>query len=267
MQFKISLLNADFSYPILPINYQYPLSSALYKIMSKGNKEYAEFLHETGYGKGYKLFTFSQINSLFKLKGDRLFLQSNELTFIVSFHLPQAMESFIKGLFQSETIDIADHTSKASFTVKSIESLPNPLQKYANNEIVSIPLRILSPIVAGSKNEKDNYYFLSPEDPLFPESLVYNWRNKVATCYDEGTAQTAILLLEIIPTKYPFKSRLMAIKADTAEGTKIRGWLNFTLKATGEKRFVELLVNAGAGVYNAMGCGCVEVNEYKKQNI
>lgn len=173
------------------------------------------------------------------------------------------MENFIRGLFLSETIDIADRTSKASFTVKSIENLPNPLQKYADNEIVSIPLRILSPVVTGLKNEKDNYHFLSPEDPNFFGSLVYNWRNKVATCYDEGTAQAAILLLEIMSTKYPFKSRLMAIKADTSEETKIRGWLNFALKVTGEKRFVELLINTGVGVYNGQGMGCVEISNYR----
>ncbi|MBS1744677.1 MAG: CRISPR-associated endoribonuclease Cas6, partial [Bacteroidetes bacterium] len=41
--------------------------------------------------------------------------------------------------------------------------------------------------------------------------------------------------------------------------TKIRGWMNFGLKVTAEKRFAELLQNAGLGLYNAMGCGCVEL--------
>lgn len=45
----------------LPINYQYPLSAAIYRILSKGDREYARFLHEEGYGKGYKFFTFSDL--------------------------------------------------------------------------------------------------------------------------------------------------------------------------------------------------------------
>jgi CRISPR-associated endoribonuclease Cas6 len=57
----------------------------------------------------------------------------------------------------------------------------------------------------------------------------------------------------------PFQSRLITIKADTPEATRIRGWMNFGLKVTGERRFVELLINAGAGVYNAQGMGYVEV--------
>ena len=106
---------------IIPINYQYPLSSAIYKILAKGDTEYAAFLHEKGYKKGLKLFSFSQLNVPFKIQGDRLRLLSNEVEFQVSFHIPEAMENFVKGLFQSETIDIADKKSKVSFKVKSVE--------------------------------------------------------------------------------------------------------------------------------------------------
>ena len=65
----------------IPINYQYPLSAAIYQIIAKGDKDYASFLHEKGYGKGFKFFTFSQINVPFKIEGDRMRLMSNELKF------------------------------------------------------------------------------------------------------------------------------------------------------------------------------------------
>jgi CRISPR-associated endoribonuclease Cas6 len=287
LRFKITL-NLESSSNAIPINYQYPLSSALYRIISKGDAKYAEFLHQTGYGKGFKFFTFSQINCPFKISGDRLLLQSSQLNFEVAFHLPQAMESFIKGLFQSEKIDIADKKSRASFTVKSVESLPNPLQSYKDNEIVSLHLKPLSPIVAGLPNDKGHYDFLDPKDPRFTESLIYNWQSKIEVCYDEAmpndrrntgafpdnrevlavrdvetlhcnVSTGALLLMDTLLQKQSPKSRLITIKADTEQETKIRGWLNFELKVTGEKRFVELLLNAGCGVYNSMGCGCVEV--------
>lgn len=243
----------------IPVNYQYPLSAAIYRIIAKGDKAYASFLHERGYGKGFKLFTFSQLNVPFKIEGDRLRLVGNEANFQVAFHLPEAMESFVKGLFQSEQIDIADKKSKVSFSVRSVESLPSPLQPYKENEIINIHLKPLSPMVAGLMKDTGYYDFLSPEDKRFTESLIYNWRNKIATCYDEITASAALLMIAVVPVKQPFKSRLMTIKADTKEETKIRGWMNFELKVTAERRFVELLLNAGAGVYNSMGCGCVEV--------
>lgn len=258
MRFKIKLFTPD---PIIPINYQYPLSAALYKIIAKGDADYAAFLHESGYGKGFKLFTFSQINCPFKIQGDRLQLLSNELTFQVAFHLPQAMESFVKGLFRSEKIDIADKKSKASCAVSSIESLPDSLQLHQPNEIISVLLKPLSPVVAGIQNEKGNYVFLSPEDNSFAKSIIYNWRNKIETCYDSNASSPAILLAETVLHKDAPKSRLITIKADTASQTKIRGWMNFALKVTAEKRFIELLLNAGCGVYNSMGCGCVETSQ------
>lgn len=243
----------------IPVNYQYPLSSAIYRIIGKGDAGYASFLHESGYGKGFKLFTFSQLNVPFKIEGDRLRLTSKDANFQVAFHLPQAMESFVKGLFQSEEIVIADKRSKVSFEVRSVESLADPLQQHKENEIVNIRVKPLSPLVAGLQNEKGNYDFLSPEDPRFIESLLFNWRSKITTCYDAVAASSALLMMEIAPMKNSPKSRLITIKADTDAETKIRGWMNFELKITGEKRFVELLLNAGVGVYNSMGCGCVEV--------
>ena len=256
MKFRVKLSSISESL-VIPVNYQYPLSAALYRIIAKGDEEYGFFLHEKGYGKGFKLFSFSQLKVPFKIQGDRLQLLSNEVEFMVSFHIPEAMENFVKGLFQSETIDIADKKSKVRFKVKSVESVPNSLQTFKDREIISLQLNLLSPVVAGIPNEKGNYDFLSPDDPRFSESLIFNWRSKIAACYDKTLAETAILLVEVLRTKYPFKSRLITIKADKEEETKIRGWMNFRLKVTGERRFVELLVNAGVGVYNSMGCGCM----------
>lgn len=50
---------------VLPLNYQYPLSSWIYKVLEKGDAALSGFLHREGYrlenGKTFKLFTFSQI--------------------------------------------------------------------------------------------------------------------------------------------------------------------------------------------------------------
>src|SRR5690606_28210380 len=130
-----------------------PLSAAIYRIISKGSAEYAAFLHEEGYGKGFKFFTFSQLQCNFRVEGDRFRLLQNEAVFKIGFHLPKAMENFIKGLFQSEQIDIADKKSRAVFSVKSVESLPNPLQQHKENELVNSQMKPLSPVVAGLQNE------------------------------------------------------------------------------------------------------------------
>ncbi len=259
MVFKIVLNLTGKTPGIIPVNYAYPLSSALYRIIAKGDAGYAQFLHESGYGKGFKFFTFSQINCPFTIQGDRMHLLHNELHFRVAFHLPLAAENFVKGLFQSEHIDIADKKSRAGFTVRSVESLPDPLQQYKGNEMVNAALKPLSPVVAGPQNEKGQYEFVSPEDPRFTESVLYNWRNKIATCFDADTAAGALLVVKVMLMQEPPRSRLLTIKAGTAAQTKIRGWMHFGLKVIAEKRFVELLLNAGVGVYNSQGMGCVEI--------
>ncbi len=263
MRFRINLVTQN-AYAVIPVNYQYPLSAAIYKTIQQADSAYAAFLHETGYQqsgslKSFKLFTFSDIRTPFKIAGDRLQLLTQHAELEVCFHLPQAAENFIRGIFIQQQFDIADKKSKTRFDIQSVESLQDPLQVYKPRELISIMLKPLSPVVAGLPDEKGNYVFLEPGDTRFAESLVYNWRSKIAACYDAVTGDGALLMMDVVAIKAPFKSRLIWIKADTPAMTKIRGWLNFELKVTAERRFVELLMNSGVGVYNSMGCGCVEV--------
>jgi len=254
-------LNSVKERQIIPVNYQYPLASAIYRILQNADAEYSAFLHERGYGKGFKLFTFSDIKCPFKIDGDRLILLSNKIEIIIGFHLPKAAETFIRGLFLSQQIDIADKKSKTRFTVAQVESLTSPLEHFKNNDEVEIILKPLSPVVCGLKNERGNYVFLSPEDDRYEEMLFLNWEEKCKAVFEkeEVTDFMGDGLIEVLFFKNPPKSRLITIKADTAAETKIRGFNNFAIKIKGKKEAVELLLNSGAGLYNAQGMGCVEI--------
>jgi CRISPR-associated endoribonuclease Cas6 len=257
----------------IPINYQYPLSSAIYRILQNADAEYSAFLHEKGYGKGFKLFTFSDIKCPFKINGDRLHLLSGKMELIICFHLPKAAETFIKGLFMSQQIDIADRKSKTSFTVEQVASLPSPLDRFSarpdgsplteTNDEAELLLKPLSPIVCGLKNEKGNYVFLSPADDRYEEMLFKNWEEKCKSVFEKEEAERimASAFIQILFYKNPPKSRLITIKADTDAETKIRGFNNFEIKIRGKKEAVELLLNSGIGLYNAQGMGCVEIVE------
>ncbi len=65
MRFVLTI-NAGARNPVLPFNYQYPLSAAIYEIIRTADAAFAEFLHNRGYGEGksFKLFTFSDIEHL-----------------------------------------------------------------------------------------------------------------------------------------------------------------------------------------------------------
>ena len=262
MKFKLKLELKEDSNNIIPINYQYPLSAAIYKILNKADQEYARFLHKSGYGKGYKLFTFSDLMGKFKVRGDRMQLLSNTVELIINFHLPEASHTFIEGLFKTKTIVVADKLSKATFEIATILNLQQPWSKTIDdNEIVQLQVKPISAIVDAVKTNEGKYKFVAPSDARFTDMLVYNWRNKVETLYNEQIANEAMLLIDVEYYSKPYRSRLITIKGNTSEETKIRGFLNFKLKLTAERRFVEILLNTGAGLYNAQGMGCLEVVE------
>jgi CRISPR-associated endoribonuclease Cas6 len=246
---------------IIPVNYQYPLASAIYRILQKADAGYAAFLHEKGYGKGFKLFTFSDIRCPFKINGDRLLLLSNKVEMIVCFHLPKTAETFIKGLFMSQQLDIADKKSKTSFTVTQVESVALALDAFNKNDVVELLLKPLSPVVCGLKNEKGNYNFLSPSDDSYEEMIFQNWEEKSKAVFEKEEAGRIMesSLIQILFYKNPPKSRLITIKADTDAETKIRGFNNFEIRIKGKKEAVKLLLDSGPGLYNAMGMGCVDI--------
>lgn len=264
MRFKIELYRIEGDK--LPINYQYPLSAAIYKILAKGDADYAQFLHESGYGKGYKFFTFSDLKLKFKLEGDRMQLLEDKLSFYVHFHLPEASRNFVEGLFKSENIVIADKNSKVVFQVQSIISLDNPLKEFSSQELMEVIVKPSSAIVTGVKNERGHYDYLLPDDKEFLPSLIYGWRNKIRDAYDLETAEQAILSIELEYYQNPFRTRLVHIKSDSQAATKIRGSLNYKLKLRAERRFIELLLNAGIGIESAQGMGSLEVVEVVNKN-
>lgn len=164
---------------IIPVNYQYPLSAAIYKIIQKADSSYSAFLHEKGYGKGFKLFSFSDLETPFKIQSDRLLLLTDAAQFTICFHLPRAAETFIKGLFMSQQIVIADKSSKTVFTVQNVEVVNDELESLTDEESVKLLLRPLSPIVCDLKNEQGEIVYLSPEEDRYEEMIYKNWQEKV----------------------------------------------------------------------------------------
>jgi len=262
MKFLINLHSTQL-HQQLPLNYQYPLSAAIYRILQQADSDYASFLHNEGYKqegslKTFKLFNFSDIKVPFKIIGDRLETLDNKAQLIVSFHLPQAAENFIKGLFLSQQIEIADASSKAKFTVAQVSAIPSGLGIDATQQIVVQPI---SPVVAGIKNEKGDYTFVPPDHTDFVPQLLYNWKAKYAALHSEATANTdfATAAMKVIFFRNAPKSRLITIKAGSPGETKIRGFTNFRLQVSGQKDALELLLNVGAGVYSSLGMGCIEM--------
>ncbi len=258
MRFKLNLQSLQ-SQTLLPFNYQYPLSAAIYKIIQSADAEFAMFLHNTGYGQGhksFKLFTFSDIRTPFKKNGDRMQLQSNEAELIVCFYMSNAAENFIKGLFMNQQLEIADSKSKAIFTVAGVESLPHQTQNKT-----TVLLQPLSPLVVGRKNKRGHYDYRSPEDEDFAECLYYNLIEKCAAAGIDEAILDKKIWIEVRPFSHPPQQRLITIKSGTTAETKIRGYTKFRLAISAPEEVLEVALGAGMGLHNAQGMGCVGMIE------
>jgi CRISPR-associated endoribonuclease Cas6 len=246
---------------LLPFNYQYPLSSAIYKIIQSADSEFATFLHDKGYGEGhkrFKLFTFSDIKTSFIKNEDRMQLQNGYAELLVCFYVPQAAENFIKGLFQNQQLQIADNKSKTTFQITQVESLPSN----HNHKLIKV-LQPISPLVVGKKNQWGHYDYRSPQDKDFEDCLLHNWIEKLTATGNAGEDTLQNLRqkvsVRVLLFPHPPQSRLITIKGGTDAETKIRGYTKFRLEVTAPDEMIELALGAGLGLYNAQGMGCVEV--------
>ncbi len=260
MRFKLSLVPKK-PKPTIPINYQYPLSAVIYKVLSQADYEYSEFLHTEGFKvngglKRFKLFTFSNLEAGFKRLGDRMQIHSNP-ELIVSFHLPEAAQHFIKGLFMNREIDIADQKSRATFLVEQVEAQPGLRDSGEMNSKVNFEL--LSMIICGKKDNDGNYEFLSPEHRNWDSAMLYNWKEKCrAAGLEMSMMEKDSMSIEPVFNKEKPKSRLIVVKANTKAQTKIKGYYNFEILAGGPEQALEVLYNSGCGIYNSLGCGCLK---------
>jgi CRISPR-associated endoribonuclease Cas6 len=257
MRFKITL-NRTGKQKMLPMDYQYYLSAWIYKVISNGDHEFANFLHSEGYTSGYKrfkLFNYSPLDfgkpRLWKEKG--LFeIQAEQYTLNVSFHLAEAAEKFIIGLFNNQQVYVGDQFNGLDLIVKQVERLPEPVLT------PTMKYRAVSPVVISLKDENSKYaHYLAPSDEIYNELLQQNILSK----YD------SIPNRSIFPENMDFqfelkseaKSKLITIKSYTPEQSKIRGFV-FDFLLTCPIEIHQLILATGLGEKNSMGFGWCEVS-------
>ena len=173
MRFRLTLrVERDKGGILLPLNYQYELSSWIYHIINKSDNRFASWLHERGYcgeGKNFKLFTFSNLRVPdFRVEGDRLEIRSERAKLLVSFQPMELAEPLITGLFDRRTFTLGDRKSRVHFTVEAVEHCPEVEfdRKMA--------FHTLSPIFMDERvgSRKNPTRHLSPQDDSF-EPLIH----------------------------------------------------------------------------------------------
>ena len=262
MRFRVSLELAERAQRRLPLNYQYELSSVIYRLIHSGNGEYGDWLHDHGYmddRKQFRLFTFSNLMIERKrIEGDRMIIQSPEISMILTMLPTESIQYFINGLFMNQSFTLGDRLSKVPLRVKSIEAMP--VKTFRESQT----FKLLSPMVLSLKTENERYArYLSPEEPGYGELLARNLKQKYKTIHGQehpfDESMTRFRLLS------PSRKKGILIKADTPQQSRIIGYLfDFSLEAPAE--LMEIGYYAGFGGKNGMGFGCGEVSRLTLKN-
>jgi CRISPR-associated endoribonuclease Cas6 len=245
----------------LPVDYQYALSAAVYKQISRGDEVYSNFLHNQGFSAGdhrrFKLFTFSALHlpkyKLWKEKGVFELYEGN-LSFVVSFMADQAAEAFIKGMFQDQEFSIGDRFASIEAEVTHVEAMPRPL--FLNE----MHYRCLNPMTVSVKEQGQRYEtYLYPDDPRFGEQMIRNLLSKSIAhrllTADANTTDAEALNFQLLGD---YQQKRIRIKPYTREEVSVKGFL-FKFSLTAPDYLQELAYYSGFGDNNAMGFGCGEV--------
>ena len=262
MRFRIRLSRTSWE-RYLPINYQYELSAAIYKVIDRADSEFSNFLHSQGYlafGKRYRLFTFSRLSfEGYKIirESSRIEHYGREAAFEISFFVDKAAEGFIKGLFMAQEISLGDKVSRIEYLVTSIEAVVPPVFR----EVMSY--RCLSPIFIRSKRETGGEDYLHPGDDHYEEILLRNLLSKSVAYAEAGDTEIGISAsLPVLQLKARGKiyKNGVRVKQLTQHESQLIGYMyEFDLTAPAELQ--EVGYYAGFGHLGSQGFGCVGVKE------
>jgi len=268
MKFKITfqLLNPG---QLLPLSYQYELSSWIYKLINSGNPDFATFLHDKGYvslQKNFKFFCFSQLffpKNGFKIQADRMQVLANEISLELSFLVDEAAQYLIIGIFENQKLALGDRISQVDLFVKSIELLPLELPTAP-----ALAFRCHSPMVVSAPvnaaSGKLQHKYLSPLDEefetYFEQNLVQKYIAAVQHNLLDVNANIAKseLKFKLLSDSKNVRSKLVTIKAHTPAETKIKGFI-FDFELTAPPELQKLAYLVGLGTENAMGFGSLKL--------
>jgi len=262
MRFKLTLERAD-QRRFIPINYQYELSSAIYRVIERGNENFSAFLHDEGYrsgSKSFRLFTFSRVfldKQRVHINQGRIEHLGTSTELYVSFLIDQAAEEFIKGLFLGQQFYLGDQISGVTYQVSKIESAgPVYFQQ-------TMHYRCLSPILIKEKRVDGGENYLSPSHPKYGELLVQNliskWTAKAIAGIEQKGESIQDLNYRFEPQGKLFKNGVL-IKQMTPQESKLIGYsFEFILEAPVELQ--EIGYYSGFGHLNSQGFGCVEIKK------
>lgn len=246
---------------MLPMDYQYYISAWIYKVIRNADEEFADFLHNTGYGeatKPYKLFCFDRLNfgkpKLWKDK--KLFeIRQDTLELNISFDIKEVASNFIKGLFMDQAFFLGNRFNGIDLKVVQVAVLEEPDFKE------TMHYRLNSPWVVSYKTEEDRYpQYLSPSDDRFLSLAEKHIKEKAKNIHGVTDAEIRLKILS------DSKRAGFRIKPDTKEESRVVGNL-FEFELMAPIAVHKMIYGAGISEKSATGFGWVEMTCQRAKHL
>jgi len=251
----------------LPINYNYPLSAAIYKLLQFGSQEFAQFLHSVGFksqNRIYKLFTFSLKFNYDRIENNLFHLSSDELVVVISSPI---IDDFIRnvviGSLKRGKIELLHKDAQLYLEIEQMSESPHP------NLSSNCNFKLLSPLVLSTKTERDNkltQHFFEYYEDINEISRVFNNNliNKYEAIYNtnyEGEPLKFNWLTDYIQKQLKNnKSIKRLIKIEKPNNPTINIIANnIPFSVSGNVDLINVGYEAGFGEKNSMGFGMAQI--------
>lgn len=258
MRFKLKLqVEPQISGCEIPINYQYELSSIIYKIIANGNEQYSKMLHEEGFvstTKRFKLFTFSNLIAPYrgialKKGSDRLVVKSDTLEWYLGFVPKESMQHFVQGVFINQRFRLADNMSGAWFKIIEVQLMP--VVEFTDET----EYETISPITVAKKVEGKKYaVYIGPSDPSYDNALLTGLLERYKAINGKDYDGERYCHMTVINEP---KSALITIKAGTSSETKVKGF-RYRFKISLPQDLMKIAYDCGLGEKGSMGFGMIK---------
>jgi CRISPR-associated endoribonuclease Cas6 len=291
MRIKLTLFPAN-GKVVLPISYNYFLTSLIYKIIHNSSEDYSRFLHDEGYKlgeskKGFKLFTYSMLTSKkFKIGGEKIIFLNSHVQWQISSPLDNFIQHLVTGVFaEGQGIEIKPGLNGPSrFLIERVETLSKPEFKKTMRFTCLSPITVSkvtgSPTLEGGgeggfygkasedsprplrervrvrgDTEKLRCHYLRPWEDGFTEAVRNNMIKKYKLVHGKNIEDSEFKIK--IDTDYMNRKSGKITKNINFKGTNIIGFMA-PFEVTGSPELVEIGYEAGFGEKGSMGFGMVK---------
>lgn len=263
MRLKLTLMPLN-PQTAVPINYNYPVSAAIYRILSTASPNYANWLHEKGYpnreNRLLKLFTFSDLQIPRVRRQDQTLVAGNERPWELFVSSPveqEFVQHFVIGLFEKQKLEIGGPGAVGHFLIESVEAVAPPEFRSQMKGIA------LSPIVVSTMREHNGKlrpYYYRATDPEVTEAMCKSVLSKYFALHGEPCQAPRLQIdldMDYFRRRKGRVSRLVTIKEGSDQETQVKGFV-MPFKITGNPELLRVAWECGIGDKTSLGFGMVD---------